>query len=345
MDSINVNVNGVIKLLKNLKPFAASGPDGTHTMLLKQTAVEIAPALRLLFQASLDQGKVPSQWKKAQIVPLFKKGSRSDAANNRPISLTSVLCKLCEHIIHCAVIQHLTDNNILSDAQHGFRKHRSCETQLICMMDDIAKGLDNRSQIDVILLDYEKAFDKVSHRHLLKKVEHYGIKRRTLEWISNFLHSRTQAVLVDGQESSESHMSSGVPQGSVLGPLLFLTYINDLPDCISSSTTRLFADDSVLYRQISSPEDATSLQKDLDALQDWESTWLMRFNASKRQVLQVTNKLNPFPATYTIHGQVLESVNSAKYMGVLLDTKLSFLTTLTPTPGKQTAPGPPSPET
>ena len=231
-----MSVNGVIKLLKNLKSFAASGPDGIPTMLLKQTAEEIAPAVTLLFRASINQGKVPTQWKKAHIVPLFKKGSRSDAANYRPISLTSVLCKLCEHIIHCAVIQHLTDNNILSDAQHGFRKRRSCESQLICMLDDLTKGLDNKSQIDMVLLDYEKAFDKVSHRHLLKKVQHYGVSGVTLEWISDFLHSRTQSVLVDGQKSSESIVSSGVPQGSVLGPLLFLIYINDLPDCITSST-------------------------------------------------------------------------------------------------------------
>ena len=196
---------------------------------------------------------------------------------------------------------------------------------MICMIDDLAKGLDNRSQISVVLLDYEKAFDKVSHRHLLKKVEHYGIRGRTLEWISDFLHSRTQSVLVDVQQSSESCVSSGVPQGSVLGPLLFLTHINDLPDCISSSTTRLFVDDSVLYRLVSSPEDATNLQKDLDALQAWESTWLMRFNASKCHVVQVTSKRKPFPATYsTIHGQFLKTVNSAKYLGVQLDTKISF---------------------
>ena len=139
MDNISVSVNGVIKLLKNLKPFSAAGPDGIPTMLLKQTAEQIAPAVTLLFQASINQGRVPTQWKKAQIVPLFKKGSRSDAANYKPISLTSVLCKLCKHIIHCAVIQHLTNSNILSDAQHGFRKKRSCETQLICLLDDLTK--------------------------------------------------------------------------------------------------------------------------------------------------------------------------------------------------------------
>ena len=324
--NITVCQNGVIKLLRNLKPFTASGPDGIPTKLLKETAAEISPAITLLFQASIDQGRVPSQWKKAHIVPIFKKGSRSSPANYRPISLTSVLCKLCEHILHCAIIRHLSDHEILSDAQHGFRKRRSCDTQLIATLEDLARGIDNKSQTDVILLDYEKAFDKVSHRHLLSKVKHYGIHGSTLQWISDFLHSRSQTVLVDGRKSLESTVSSGVPQGSVLGPLLFLIYINDLPECVSSATTRLFADDSVVYHQISSSDDSASLQKDLDALQDWEDKWLMRFNASKCQVLQITNKRKPLPATYTIHGQVLEVVDSAKYLGVHLDTRLTFNT-------------------
>jgi hypothetical protein len=175
MESITVSQNGIIKLLRNLKPFTASGPDGIPTRLFMETAEEIAPAITLVFQASINQGRVPSQWKKAHIVPIFKNGSRSDAANYRPISLTSVLCKVCEHIIHCAVIRHLTASNILSDAQHGFRQRRSCDTQLILTVEDLARGLDNKAQIDVVLLDYEKAFDKVSHRHLLLKAAHYGI--------------------------------------------------------------------------------------------------------------------------------------------------------------------------
>ena len=326
MDDITVCQNGVTKLLRNLKPFTATGPDGIPTKLLKEAAEEVSPAVTLLFQASISQGRVPPQWKKANIVPLFKKGSRSSPANYRPISLTSVLCKLCEHIIHCSIIRHLSANEILSDAQHGFRKRRSCDTQLIVTIEDLAKGIEEKSQTDVILLDYEKAFDKVSHRHLLAKVNHYGIQGSTFRWISDFLHSRSQVVLVDGQKSMETNVTSGVPQGSVLGPLLFLIFINDLPECVTSSTTRLFADDSILYRRISSRADAESLQKDLDALQDWESKWLMRFNASKCQVLQITNKRDPVPATYTVHGQVLDVVDSAKYLGVHLDKQLNFNT-------------------
>ena len=225
-----------------------------------------------------------------------------DPANYRPISLTSILCKLCEHIIHCAIIRHFDENNVLSDAQHGFRQRRSCETQ-------------------------EEAFDKVSHRHLLKKIHHYGDHDKTLDWISDFLNSRTQSVVVDGQTSEESFVTSGVPQGSVLGLLLFLAFINDLPVRVSSSTTRLFAaiaDDSVLYRRINCAEDSAKLQDDLDTVQVWEQDWLMSFNASKCQVLQITNKSNPIRASYFIHGQELETVKSAKYIGVTLDNKLKF---------------------
>ena len=225
----------------------------------------------------------------------------------------NILCKLCEHLIQCAVIQHLSDQNVLTDAQHGFRKRRSCDTQLLAIIDDLAKGIDDKAQTDVILLYYAKVFDKVSHRHLLLKVEHYGIKGPTLSWISDFLHNRTQQVLLDCRRSSSSKVSCGVPQGSILGPLLFLIFINDLPDCVSNSTTHLFADDSVVYGRISSPDDSIKLQQDLDSLLQWESKWLMKFNATKCQVLQVTMKHNPITASYSIHGHTLEVVSSAKY--------------------------------
>ena len=142
MDDITVGCEGGTKLLKNLKPHEVSmlgEPDGIYAKLLKETAEEVSPAVTLLFQASLKQDSVPSSWKKATIVPIFKKGCRSSASNYRPISLTSVLCKLCEHVIHCAIIHHLVDHQILTDTQHGLRKRRSCDTQLILNIDDLAR--------------------------------------------------------------------------------------------------------------------------------------------------------------------------------------------------------------
>ena len=138
MEDITVSCKGMFKLLKNLKLHKAAGPDDVPLMLLKEAADEIAPAITLLFQASLNQGNTPSTWRKALVVPIFKKGSKSDASNYRPISLTSVLCKLCEHILHSTILAHLANHKILSDAQHGFRKRRSCDTQLLLALNDFA---------------------------------------------------------------------------------------------------------------------------------------------------------------------------------------------------------------
>jgi len=324
MNDIKINSAGIAKLMRNLNPHKATGPDGVPARLLKEIANEIAPAISTLFQATLNQGTIPAVWKEALVVPLFKKGNRSSPVNYRPVSLTSILCKLCEHVIHSAIINHLSANKILCDAQHGFRKSRSCDTQLILTINDLAKGLEDKEQTDLILLDFSKAFDKVSHRLLLQKMEHYGVHGATLNWVKDFLSQRTQQVLVDGQMSTQANVTSGVPQGSVLGPLLFLVFINDLPDCVKSSTTRLFADDTAVYRRIMSPEDAILLQQDLDALQKWEKTWLMEFHPAKCKVLRITNKRKPTPSAYTIHGMKLEEVKSAKYLGLTIDNKLSF---------------------
>ena len=166
----------------------------------------------------------------------------------------------------------------------------------------------------------------MSHRLLLHKAKHYGINNNILSWIRDFLSNRSQQVVVEGKFSTEVKVTSGVPQGSVLGPLLFLIFINDLPECVKHSTTRLFADDCVLYRRISTASDASLLQDDLTALQEWENTWLMEFHPSKCQVVNVTNKQKPIISSYTIHNEVLESVRSAKYLGLHVDAKLNFNT-------------------
>jgi len=325
MSKIKVSRAGVLKLLLNVKENKATGPDGIPGKLLKTCAHELADVYRLLFQASLDQGTVPDDWKDASVVPLFKKGDRTKAVNYRPVSLTSISSKLLEHVVHSSIMDHFDKHKFLNDAQHGFRQKRSCETQLISTIDDFSQCLNSKSQIDAILLDFSKAFDKVDHEGVLLKLSHYGIRNSTLSWIRSFLIGRSQKVFVEGTTSAARPVVSGVPQGTVLGPLLFLVYINDISENLSKDTKiRLFADDSLLYRPIRSIDDCISLQKDLDLLQKWEITWKMEFHPQKCQLLRITNKRNPIIHPYTIHNVTLEETNAAKYLGVVIDSRLRF---------------------
>jgi ribonuclease P/MRP protein subunit RPP40 len=219
-------------------------------------------------------------------------------------------------------MSHLENNEILSDAQHGFRKRRGCDTQLVLVINDFGKALNNAQQLDTILLDFSKAFDKVNHRKLCLKLDHYGIRGKLLDWFKDFLVDRTQQVVINGESSPKAKVTSGVPQGTVLGPLLFLTYINDLPEKVGS--LRLFADDSYLYRIIANTQDTLSLQKDLDTLIEWEREWSMEFHPDKCKMLRITNKLNPIMADYHIHNHKLDTVDTAKYLGVILHKKLSW---------------------
>ena len=270
MNNITVRTKGVEKLLSNLQPDKATGPDMIPARLLKQLSTEIAPALALVFQSSLDCGRVPRDWTMAHVVPLFKKGDKSAASNYRPVSLTSICSKALEHVLHSNIMDPLEEHNILTDAQHGFRCKRSCETQLIATIQELARGLSEGRQLDVILLDFAKAFDKVPHQRLLYKLNYYGVRGQTLSWIESFLYNRKQHVLVEGAKSDEAQVTSGVPQGTVLGPLLFLAFINDLPSVVDSQA-KLFADDCLLFRPIDSLHDSNKLQEDLTALEKWES--------------------------------------------------------------------------
>ena len=311
------------KILNNLNPHKASGPDQIKPIILKTLSKELTPILQVIFQKSLDEGSLPSQWKSANIAPVYKKGDKSNPANYRPISLTCVLCKVLEHIVASSITRHFTHHDILYHLQHGFREKRSCVTQLIMLVNDLVTSVYNKQQVDLILLDFSKAFDKVSHEKVLLKLHNYGVRGQTLKWIKSFLDNRLQSVVLNGSTSDAIPVSSGVPQGSVLGPLLFLAYINDLPQNISSKV-RLFADDTAIYLALTSANESVTLQNDLKRLEKWELEWDMEFNPSKCQVIHVTKRKHLIPTQYYLHGVHLESVSSAKYLGVDISNDLSW---------------------
>ena len=323
ISDITFSVEGLRQLLSNLDTNKASGPDEIPSFILKQFAVEISPILQVIFTKSLSSGLLPSDWKKGNICPVFKKGRRDEASNYRPISLTSICSKTMEHIIFHNIMSHLNANDILIENQYGFRAGHSCATQLITLTEDILHALDHQKQVDIILLDFAKAFDTVPHQRLLTKLQYYGIRNNTFNWIKTWLTDQTQCVLLNGKSSTPVTVTSGVPQGTVLGPLMFLLYINDITRSISSPL-RLFADDCLLYRVIDSQHDASILQQDLDRLSEWVHIWQLRFNVSKCVVIRGTRSQSPIIHNYELNNHTLTITDRHTYLGVLLDKHLSW---------------------
>lgn len=324
---IEIDTSTVLKLLNELDVSKSAGPDNMHPRVLKELANVLAELLAIVFRASLTEGIVPYQWKQANVTPLFKKGSKSNPGNYRPVSLTSIPCKLMEKIIRTSVFSHLAANSLLSDCQHGFVANRSCVTNLISVIDDWTDSLDDGVPIDAAYLDFAKAFDCVPHLRLLKKLEAYGIGGHLKNWIGDFLSDRKQRVKVNGSMSSWKDVTSGVPQGSVLGPVLFVIYINDLPEVVDSLCS-MYADDTKVYRPVKTSEDNKYLQKDLDNLVDWADKWQMRFNADKCKILQIGAKNKNYVYSMRKHGSLdrvkLENSSAERDLGVNIDNELKF---------------------
>ena len=321
MPHITVATNGVYQQLRNLNHHKATGPDNLSARLLKETAHTIAPTLRNLFQLSLDRAVVPKDWRHARVCAIYKKGNRYEPANYRPISITCLCSKILEHIVTSQMMSYLEGNQLLHNRQHGFRSKRSCESQLIELTSQLSELLDQGKEVDAIVLDFSKAFDKVNHSKLIQKTNNIGVNSQVVKWISSFLSNRTQEVAVDGFHSNHCSVTSGVPQGSVIGPSLFLIYINDLPSKVNSEV-RLFADDTVIY---TTTDKKDQLQKDLKTLEEWELHWDMEFNPSKCEHITFGRKRsNRLNNSYTLHNVSIPRVQEIKYLGVKLEHTLRW---------------------
>ena len=263
MSDINLSEETIFRKLLALNSNKAPGPDALHPHLLKSCAASLITPLFLLAQQSLASGSLPDLWKRAHVTPIHKKGCKFQPSNYRPISLTSQVVKLIKSIIREQIWDFLTESEVLNPCQHGFVKHKSCFTNLLESHNTWTSALDMGFGVDVIYLDYSKAFDSVPHLRLISKLQAYGIKGDLLKWISNFLIGRQQKVILNGSSSQWIDVTSGVPQGSVLSPLLFLLYVNDITDGVQS-TLEMFADDSKLYRIINYSHNVDTLQQDLN---------------------------------------------------------------------------------
>ena len=326
LDDVAFSVDDVVKLLLAVNPYKSMGPDELHPVLLRELAHQIAPIVHLLFRRTLDTGMVPHQWKMAHITPIFKKGKKSDPGNYRPVSLTSCLCKIFERLITAEILNHLERNKLLSECQYGFRPNRSCQWQLMNVIETWTDMLEDGEPIDCVFFDFRKAFDMVPHLRLAKKVEAHGITGKLKAWIENYLSGRQQRVAVNGVLSDPAPVTSGVPQGSVIGPILFLLFINDLPE-LARNLVRLFADDTKLFGRARTIEDCQRLQEDIDKFESWSDTSGMSFHPMKCKRMRIGK--GHAPMTYTMtdeNGNKVElaTVNEEKDLGVIIDRDLSF---------------------
>ena len=324
-EELSITEAKLIEILSRLKVDKSPGPDKIHNRVLYEIRYEIVGVLTYMLDFSLNTGQVPKRWKEAEVIPIFKKGARSDPNNYRPVSLTATCCKIMETVIRDSLLSYLENNNLISDNQHGFRPNRSCVTQLLEVIHDWSQALDKASCVDVIYLDYSKAFDSVPHERLLAKLGSYGIDLKVQRWIRNFLLDRTQRVVVNGIQSQAAQVTSGVPQGSVLGPILFLMFINDISDGVRN-TLKLFADDSKIYKTIKSHQDALELENDLDCLMSWSDRWQLSFNVKKCKVLHMglTNMQHKYTMRYGNDKVALSEVESEKDLGIMFDSEMKF---------------------
>ena len=323
LSDINLSPEVIRKFMCTLPNKFSRSPDGIPSAVLRSLSFELCTPLYYLFRQSLDTGTCPSLWKSADITPVYKKGDASLASNYRPISITPAICRLFERILADSINYHMHAHNLITDSQYGFVKGRSTELQLLNCTNIWIKSMDQKLFTDTVYIDLAKAFDTVSHTKLLHKLPCYGISGNILNWVSSFLNNRKQRVKIGNYFSVYKNVTSGVPQGSCIGPLLFILYVNDLTDYNFDRNTlvSLYADDTKISTIFSDVSERHNMQEHLNEFMRWAAKWQLQIAEHKCCVLSHGNVTQPI---YYMHTVQLPNVNECLDLGVFVDSHCSF---------------------
>ena len=316
----------VLNNLASLDVTKASGPDEVSAHMLKFTAVSVSPSITTLFNMSLSLGCVPAEWKVARVTPVPKVSKPTLPDHFRPISLLSILSKILERHICILIRDHLTYHSLLSDHQWGFRPGRSTTSALLSTLSDWHDELDHGNDICAVFFDYRKAFDSVPHLPLVEKLMDFFLDPSIVTWITSYLCDRMQSVVIDGESSNLVRVVSGVPQGSVLGPLLFCIYIDSVALCTQSVNVHnvLYADDLLLYKVIACAQDFIDMQQDVLAIERWSTNNFLTLNSAKCKVMVVSRKKSPYYQPLLLNDVAVDRVESFKYLGINISHDLTW---------------------
>ena len=326
LHDIEISEDVIAAKIKELRTSAAAGPDEIPAILLKNCVDQLKKPLLMLFNKTICSGTIPPLMKAGIITPIYKGGDRTKPQNYRPVSLTSHVTKIFEKVVRDKIVAHIEMSKKFNDNQHGFRSGRSCLSQLLEHFNNIMEGIEDRHDVDVIYLDFAKAFDKVHHGILISKLRKLNIEGKVLRWIIDFLYDRKQQVSVEGSLSTESRITSGVPQGTVLGPVLFLVHINDIDNDIKHSEISCFADDTRILKVIKTDTDRNLLQTDLNSVYEWANRNKMKFNCNKFEAIDYHDKEQD--ETYfkykTMNGNSIERKKQVRDLGITMSCDVMF---------------------